>query len=219
MIKAILGAAVLGLAPIWATSAAAEMELSIYSGWQTAPHSRISGDYPGGGSYDALIGWEGRSFEMPPYYGVRGMWWRDEQLGFGLEFTHTKVYAPDDERDALGFDSLELTDGLNILTANAMYRWPDKWGSVTPYVGGGVGVAIPHVDVETAAGDKTFGYQYTGPAARVIAGAKYDLNERFAVFGEYQFVYSSNDADLDGGGSLKSDIKTNAINVGLSLKF
>lgn len=219
MTKAILGAAVLGLAPIWATSAAAEMELSIYSGWQTAPHSRISGDYPGGGSYDALIGWEGRSFEMPPYYGVRGMWWRDEQLGFGLEFTHTKVYAPDDERDALGFDSLELTDGLNILTANAMYRWPDKWGSVTPYVGGGVGVAIPHVDVETAAGDKTFGYQYTGPAARVIAGAKYDLNERFAVFGEYQFVYSSNDADLDGGGSLKSDIKTNAINVGLSLKF
>ena len=219
MIKAILGAAVLGLAPIWATSAAAEMELSIYSGWQTAPHSRVSGDYPGGGSYDALIGWEGRSFEMPPYYGVRGMWWRDEQLGFGLEFTHTKVYAPDDERDALGFDSLELTDGLNILTANAMYRWPDKWGSVTPYVGGGVGVAIPHVDVETAAGDKTFGYQYTGPAARVIAGAKYDLNERFAVFGEYQFVYSSNDADLDGGGSLKSDIKTNAINVGLSLKF
>ncbi|MGR3269388.1 porin family protein [Thalassococcus profundi] len=219
MTKAILGAAVLGLAPIWATSAAAEMELSIYSGWQTAPHSRISGDYPGGGSYDALIGWEGRSFEMPPYYGVRGMWWRDEQLGFGLEFTHTKVYAPDDERDALGFDSLELTDGLNILTANAMYRWPDKWGSLTPYVGGGVGVAIPHVDVETAAGDKTFGYQYTGPAARVIAGAKYDLNERFAVFGEYQFVYSSNDADLDGGGSLKSDIKTNAINVGLSLKF
>ncbi len=219
MTKAILGAAVLGLAPLWATSAAAEMELSIYSGWQTAPHSRISGDYPGGGSYDALIGWEGRSFEMPPYYGVRGMWWRDEQLGFGLEFTHTKVYAPDDERDALGFDSLELTDGLNILTANAMYRWPDKWGSVTPYVGGGVGVAIPHVDVETAAGDKTFGYQYTGPAARVIAGAKYDLNERFAVFGEYQFVYSSNDADLDGGGSLKSDIKTNAINVGLSLKF
>ena len=219
MTKAILGAAVLGLAPIWATSAAAEMELSIYSGWQTAPHSRISGDYPGGGSYDALIGWEGRSFEMPPYYGVRGMWWRDEQLGFGLEFTHTKVYAPDDERDALGFDSLELTDGLNILTANAMYRWPDKWGSLTPYVGGGVGVVIPHVDVETAAGDKTFGYQYTGPAARVIAGAKYDLNERFAVFGEYQFVYSSNDADLDGGGSLKSDIKTNAINVGLSLKF
>ena len=53
----------------------------------------------------------------------------------------------------------------------------------------------------------------------MIAGAKYDLNERFAVFGEYQFVYSSNDADLDGGGSLKSDIKTNAINVGLSLKF
>ena len=219
MTKPILALAVAGLTSIAALPAAAEMELSLYSGWQTAPHSRISGDYPGGGSYDALIGWEGRSFELPPYYGVRGMWWRDEKLGFGLEFTHTKVYAPDDERSALGFDNLELTDGLNIITVNAMRRWQNQWGDFTPYLGGGVGIAVPHVDVETTTGFKTFGYQYTGPAARLIAGASYDLNERFAVFGEYQFVYSSNEADLDGDGSLKSDIKTNALNFGLSLKF
>ncbi|MFZ5962342.1 outer membrane protein [Thalassococcus sp. BH17M4-6] len=219
MTKAILAAAALGLSSAVATPAAAEMELSFYTGWQTAPHSRISGDYPGGGSYNALIGWEGRSFEMPPYYGVRGMWWRDERLGFGLEFTHTKVYAPDDERSALGFESLELTDGLNIVTVNAMRRWQNQWGDFTPYLGGGIGIAVPHVDVETTTGFKTFGYQYTGPAARLIAGASYDLNDRFAVFGEYQFVYSSNDADLEGDGSLKTDIKTNAVNFGLSLKF
>ena len=203
-----------------AAPVAAETELSIYTGWQTSPHSRVTGEFPGtGADYDALIGWDGKSFAMPPYYGLRGTWWRSPSLGFALEFTHAKVYAPDDERDALGFDRLEFTDGLNIVTANAMYRWSDAWNSLTPYVGAGIGVAVPHVDVETASGFKTFGYQYTGPAARLIAGVTYDLNERYALFGEYQFTYSNNSADLDGGGTLKSDIITNALNIGLSFRF
>ena len=211
-----LGATVLALL---AGPAAAEMELSLYSGWQTAPHSRIKGDYPGGGSYDELIGWDGKSFEMPPYYGVRGTWWRDGRFGLGLEFTHTKVYAPDDEAAAMGFKNFEFTDGHNILTLNALHRWPDQWQGVTPYVGGGLGIAFPHVDAETTGGDKTFGYQLTGPAVRLIAGASYDINERWAVFGEYQFVYTTNEGDLDGGGDFETDIKTNALNIGVSLKF
>lgn len=207
---------------ISAAPVAAETELSFYTGWQTAPHSNVSGDYPTafGGSYDALIGWEGRSFEMPPYYGVRGTWWRSETLGFGVEFTHTKVYAPDDEKQALGFSALELTDGLNIVTANVLRRWPEQWGSATPYVGGGLGVAIPHVDIEhPASGSKTYEFQLTGPAARFTAGVSYPLDDRFSVFGEYQFTYSSNEAELDGGGTFTSDIVTNALNVGLSLNF
>ena len=58
-----------------------------------------------------------------------------------------------------------------------------------------------------------------GPAARVTAGVSYDLNDRFAVFGEYQFTYSQNSVDLPEGGDLETDIKTNALNVGLTLKF
>lgn len=212
----------LGLAAsVAAAPATAEMEYSLYTGWQTSPHSRISGDYPGGlGSYDALIGWDGKSFEMPPYYGARATWWRTDTLGFGLEFTHAKVYAPDAEKNALGFSSLEFTDGLNIITLNVMRRWPELWGNATPYLGGGLGVAVPHVDVDhPASGSETFELQFTGPAARVTAGLSYPINDRFAVFGEYQFTYSSNEATLDGGGSLSTDIITNAINVGLSLKF
>lgn len=204
----------LGVAP-----ALAEMEVSIYSGWQTAPHSRVTGDHPDGGSYDALIGWEGRSFEAPPYYGVRGTWWRDEKLGFGLEFTHAKVYAPDSEKEDIGFNRMEFTDGINLITVNAYRRWLNQWQNFTPYVGGGIGLSIPHVDVESAGGEKTFGYQVTGPAVRLLAGVNYDLSERFAVFGEYQFTYSSNEADLDGGGSLETEIKTNALNFGVTLKF
>ena len=102
-----------------AAPAAAEMELSFYTGWQTLPHSRISGDLPnGGGSYDQLVGWEGKPFVMPPYYGARATWWRSGSLGFGVEYTHTKAYADDSTLKALGFSQLEFTDGHNVLTAN-----------------------------------------------------------------------------------------------------
>ncbi|WP_116598000.1 outer membrane protein [Primorskyibacter marinus] len=214
VILSAVAALCLGVAP-----ASAEMEVSLYSGWQTAPHSRASGDHPDGGSYNALIGWEGRSFEAPPYYGVRGTWWRDEKLGFGLEFTHAKVYAPDSEKEAIGFNRMEFTDGINLITVNAYRRWQNQWRDITPYVGGGIGLSIPHVDVESAGGEKTFGYQVTGPAVRLLAGVNYDLSERFAVFGEYQFTYSNNEADLEGGGSLETEIKTNALNFGVTLKF
>jgi lipid A oxidase len=50
--------------------AAAEMGVSVYGGFQTAPHSDIEvSDGP-----DFRAGWEGKSFQMPPYYGVRGTW-------------------------------------------------------------------------------------------------------------------------------------------------
>lgn len=205
-----------------AAPAAAEFELGFYTGFQSAPHSRISGDLPdGAGSYDELIGWEGRPFAAPPYYGVRGTWWSSETLGYGFEFTHAKTYAPDSEASAAGFDNLELTDGLNILTVNVMRRWPDAWasGALTPYVGAGVGVAIPHVDADPAVGPETFEYQFTGPAMRLTAGMTYDLSDRFALFGEYQFTRSWNKADLEGGGTLETNINTNALNFGLSLKF
>jgi len=210
-----------GLVVTIASSAAAEFELSAYSGWQTAPHSRATGDYPTatGGSFDTLTGWDGKSFEMPPYYGLRGTWWRSPELGFGVEFTHAKVYARPSERPA-GFSRLEFTDGHNVLTFNVTRRWEDQWGSVSPYVGGGLGLAVPHVDVEhPASGSKTYGYQLTGAAARLTAGVAYPLNDRFSMFGEYQFTYSNNSAELEGGGSLNTEIKTNALNLGLSLNF
>lgn len=202
-----------------AAPAFAEAEISLYLGAQTSPHSRITGENPDGGSFDELIGWEGKSFSPPVYYGLRGVWWQNEKLGYGIEVTHAKVYAPESERAAAGFDRLEFSDGLNILTVNAYRRWLDQWGELTPYVGAGLGIAVPHVDVTSAGGERTYGYQLTGPAARLTAGASYDLSERFAVFGEYQFTYSSNEADLEGGGTLSTDVITNAVNVGVTLKF
>ncbi|MDF0599385.1 outer membrane beta-barrel protein [Psychromarinibacter sp. C21-152] len=221
VIPGIIGAVL--LAAGLAAPAAAETELSFYTGIQGAPHSGVSGNDPGGvGAFDFTAGWEGRSFEMPPYYGVRATWWTNfnPQLGFGLDFSHNKVYADDATLAANGFDRLEFTDGLNTVTANVWWRWPDAWmnGRVTPYIGAGAGLAIPHVDVATSGGT-TFEYQVTGGAVQAVAGVKYELNENWGIFGEYKGTYSQNSADLSNGGTLDTNIVTNAINVGVSFSF
>ena len=202
-----------------AAPAAAEFELSIYTGWQTAPHSEVSGSDPGGvGDFDFTAGWEGNSFEAPPYYGFRGTWWRSDTLGFGLEFNHAKVYADAESLEESGFDRLEFTDGLNLVTVNVFRRFPNAPLGLKPYVGGGVGVSIPHVDVQSAGG-KTFEYQLTGPAVQWVAGASFPVSERWSVFGEYKGSYSQNKADLASGGTLETNIVTNALNLGVSLNF
>ena len=62
-------------------------------------------------------------------------------------------------------------------------------------------------------------YQITGPAVAVVAGVKYDFNDRWGMFGEYKGTYSMNEASLASGGTLKTNIVTNAINIGVSLSF
>lgn len=202
-----------------AAPAAAEFEISFYTGVQTSPHSNVSGSDPDGiGDFDFTAGWEGRSGEMPPYYGVRGTWWQSDKWGYALEFNHAKVYADDETLDDEGFDRLEFTDGLNIITLNVLRRWQDVERKWTPYIGAGVGVALPHVDVKTS-GSKTFEYQLTGPAVQWIAGVSYPIADSWSVFGEYKGTYSQNEADLDGGGDLETNIVTNALNVGVSFNF
>lgn len=201
-----------------ATTASAEIELSFYGGVQGALSSdvAISGD-------DAIadsnfdVDWEGRSFDTPPYYGVRITHWQNESFGYGLDFAHNKVYPPDADLPE-GFSRLEFTDGLNTLTVNAYYRWQDAFGTVTPYVGGGVGLSIPHVEVITE-NSRTFGYQVAGAAATWIVGASMPIADRWSVFGEYKGTYSVNEADLDTGGTLSTDIVTNALNVGVTFSF
>ena len=218
-------AAILTAAALVAGSSASAqgLELGFYGGLQSAPHSTVTvtGDSVVA-DREFTAGWEGRSLEAPPYYGIRGTWWRGENLGFGVDFTHSKVYADGETLAETGYQRLEFSDGLNIVTMNAYYRWPEAMGSLTPYVGGGLGVAYPHVELSqtTDAGEsETFGYQMTGPAVALIAGVSVPITEDWSVFGEYKGTYSMNEADLDTGGTLETDIITNAVNLGVSFSF
>jgi lipid A oxidase len=200
-------------------AAAAEFEFGFYAGAQSASSSSVKGNDPGGvGDFDFNVDWEGKSGNMPPYYGFRGTWWRSDNLGFGFEFTHSKVYADSQSMQDNGFSWLEFSDGLNIVTVNVHRRWRLENRRFVPYVSGGLGVAIPHVEAETLGG-RTFDYQLTGPAAQWTAGVLFPLGEKWSIFGEYKGNYSQNKAKLDNGGSLETNILTNAINLGVSFTF
>lgn len=211
---------ILGLfAAFFATPLAAETELSFYTGLQGAPHSRVEGTDPGGaGAFSFVTAWEGDSLQPPPYWGIRATYWRNENWGYGIDFSHAKVIADPATRAAAGFSRLEFTDGLNILTANVWRRWENDSRAWTPYVGAGVGLAFPYVEV-ISGGGTTLEYQVTGPAVAVVAGVKYEFNERWGMFGEYKGTYSMNEASLTNGGTLSTDIVTNAINIGVSFSF
>ncbi len=198
----------------------AENVISIYSGVQSAMPGRVLGTDDLGSPFDFNVDWLGRSFEMPPYYGIRAMRWSENTpWGFGLEFTHTKVYADPATLVSSGFPILEFTDGLNILTFNGLRKF-EPIGRLQPYFGAGIGISVPHVEVQTRArGPVTFEYQFGGPAIRALAGVEYELNDNWLLFGEYNATYSSNEAELTDGGTLSTDILTQALNLGASFRF
>lgn len=203
----------------FSASASAEATLSIYGGANFSPHSRVKTTGTGAPDTNNLVAWDGASFKMPPYYGVRATWWLDQmpEVGLAIDFTHSKVTA---SPLPAGFTKLEFTDGINFLTANALYRY-DMGNGFTPYAGVGIGVSIPHVEVEGPAvnNTSTLEYQATGIAAQGLVGVDYKLDENWSVFGEYKMTYGVVDADLNGGGSLSTDIISNQVIFGVTYKF
>ena len=201
-----------------AMPASADMAVSVYGGFQTAPHSDVDvSDGP-----DIRAGWDGKSFQTPPYYGVRGTWWMTDlgrpNLGLTVDFTHAKVYADSETLASSGWSHFEFSDGLNLLTLNALYRMPITGTKFVPYVGAGAGINVPHVEVTRSSG-RTFEYQLGGATVQAQAGVAYEFDENWSAFVEYKGNYSWVDVDIDSGASLKTNILTNAVNVGVSYRF
>ena len=197
---------------------AQSLEIGVYGGIQSSPHSRITGKHStSGAQYSELVGWEGKSFDAPIYYGIRTTFWRNDKLGYGAEFTHAKAYAPSNALQNAGFDRLEFTDGHNIITFNINRRW--ELGDFKTYSLVGLGIAMPHVDALPSGGLHTFEYQYTGPAVRAAVGLSRKLSEDFSIFTEYQFTASDNKVSLRNGGTLNTKLLTNAVNLGVSYNF
>ncbi len=202
-----------------ASQAYADATLSVYGGANFSPHSKVKTSGTAYGGTSDTVKWDGASFEMPPYYGVRATWWFEHmpEFGLALDFTHAKVKSDPLPTD---FTTLEFTDGINFLTANALYR-NDMGNGFTPYAGIGLGLAIPHVEVEGLAvdGTKTEEYQVTGIAAQAFIGVDYKIDEDWSLFGEVKTNYGQVDADLTGGGNLETNIISNQIIVGLTYKL
>jgi lipid A oxidase len=163
--------------------------------------------------------WKGNSFSMPPYYGLRLTKWNMNK-GWGLDFNHSKAYADSATLLNSGFDRLQFTDGLNNLTVHQQRKLEVVWAGLIPYYGYGVGIIVPHVEVQTSVDNPlTFKYQYGGPTVALNGGFKLPLKKNRFFFTEYKFTASWLDVKLNGGGVLSTRIFTNALNVGLGFDF
>lgn len=220
-LRSIHRASMVALIPVAfaAGAQAGGLQISGYSGYITSPHSRVNATDSLGGTYSNFVGWEGKPFEMPPFWGVRTTYWMDrfENWGVALDFAHSKVYADMSGATAAVYDTLEFTDGLNLLTANLLYRYPNQT-RFTPYAGVGAGISVPNVEVafDAVPGVKTFEYQLAGPSVQGLVGVDVKITENISTFLEYKANYSWNDVDLAGGGSLKTNILSNQFIIGLS---
>lgn len=190
------------------------------------------------------VAWDTKPFDLPPYYGIRFTHWLDRYPNWGaaLDFTHAKMIADRDRivqvsGDRHGnavseaalmsetFDELEFSDGHNLITVNLMHRWrlsPSlgkmNFDSTELFVGGGAGVAIPHVEVGTA-DSLTREFQFAGPAFQFATGATLPLTDRWRLIAEYRLTYADIDAELSGGGRLTTDALTHHLNIGIGFGF
>jgi lipid A oxidase len=199
----------------------AEVQISVYGGMNTNFSSR--GELHQGALNDErTFDWEGKSFQMPPYWGAQVTYWfnRGASWGLAFDYTHAKAYATNVDFATDPFYShLEFTDGNNLAMINLMYRFDPVWGGkVVPFVGIGGGIAIPHVEVTTPI-SRTFEYQFAGGAAQVVAGLEYKLDEAWSVFAEGKLSYSHLDTELDGGGKFKTYLWSPQLAIGLSYRF
>jgi lipid A oxidase len=160
------------------------------------------------------LGWDGEPLEDPIYYGVRVVrWFEGGNRGAMLDFTHSKVLArmnedaafqgtldgaPAPARARIGdiFRKLEFTHGHNMLTLNGLWRLPSLNARLSPYVGIGAGVSLPHSEVQmkTERG-RTYEYQYTGPALQALIGLEFRV-PRMSYFLEYKFTFAKYEAPL-----------------------
>lgn len=216
--RALLGASmavILVAASVEPANAQSVFEVSVHTGLQGAPDTRVTGTDELGAPFDFMAGWEGRSLELMVYFGVKVMRWQDNGWGYGLEMTHAKVWADDETRIRSGFARLNFTDGNNVTTVN-LARREDISDRLNAYAGIGGGLVMPHLTITSPAGTPTDKYQITGLAGRWFGGLQYELGENWSVFSEYAGTLSAHRARLEQGATLDTDIVTHALNVGLT---
>lgn len=223
-------------------AAPTRFELSAYGGQAAVADTDL--DYDNGEDTRltlAGVSWETESFEAPIYYGLRLSHWlgHSPNLGLAVDFTHPKLYLDPAQRvqvsgtrDGLAVDQEEAagetlqsfsnSHGLNLLTLNALYRWNPAASldrgfrrRLQPYVGLGLGVAIPRVEAEVD-GQRTDKYQLAGPVGQALLGLRYAASERIGLFAEYKFSQVWLEESLSGGGSVSFNPQVHQFVFGFS---
>lgn len=210
-----------------------ETVASAYAGAPLYHRSDVHLSRPGGTDMTLRrLGWDGDAFYFPIDGGARIARWSGS-LGLMVDFLHNKAIsrlgkgshgrkisngviedaettgtldgrlAPSPLRLTDLFDRLEFTHGHNTLMLTGLARVPALAQIVRPYVGAGVGVAVPHVEVWFTGAPqeaRTNEYQYAGPALQLLAGLELRIG-RGSYYVEYKFIWASIEAALTGSRS------------------
>jgi lipid A oxidase len=229
-------------------TAHAEFVISGFSGVSSAFNSDLNLHENNGNDltfHDAS--YKTHDFNSPLYYGGRLTYFlsRESHWGFGLEFFHSKVYldeassyhvtgtrdgAPvnDTEPAANTFYDFNCSHGLNYLTADTFYRFflgqPENFvHRFEPYLGAGVGITIPHVELELTNEPRFEQYEFGGLGVLAIAGVSFDITKHIQLFTEYKFSYAHLDKlDFNNGmtsGTISLDSMANHLVFGASYRF
>lgn len=162
------------------------------------------------------VEWRSEPFIDPIYYGIRVVrWFGEGRTGTMLDFTHSKAIAelkndghfkgivdgaqaPETAKLGDVFKRLEFSHGHNMLTLNGLLRLADLHPRLSPYIGLGAGVNLPHTEIQLQSDpSRTYEYQMTGPALQGLVGLEFRL-PRMSYFIEYKFTFASYDAPLTG---------------------
>lgn len=187
--------------PPAAMAAEAGTELSFYG----IPGLSGLGDPGAGGPADTA---------QPAQQGMRLTFWQERGFGWGVELNNSSAVADAGPVTAAAARALSYQDNLSLLTLNAYRRTRQPFAGLEPYLGAGLGVAMPHS--RGAGGSEN--WQLGGPAVQVMAGARFSLGAQVSVFGEYQGSYSVNLSDPATGGADNGTVGS-SVNMGVSLGF
>jgi hypothetical protein len=213
----------------------ADLQLGVYGGPAYTGASDLNLVQPGGTDMTFRdVAWEGKPFRRPPYYGYRAIYWPSDRYGVMLDFTHIKAIAIKDRPvQQSGFKDgdhvppqapvsatlkrLEFTHGYNLLTLNALRRGAPRGPNLIPYAGLGLGVAIPHVEVQRTdppQSARTDEYQITGPALQALGGIEWRFGRRLSLFVEFKLSCAMIRGDLVGGGKVTTNLCTHQLLAG-----
>lgn len=227
-----------------ALPARAEFDLSIFTGVALTPDNDLELQQRGGTDLTFHdVSFKGRDFVTPPFYGARLLWYpgEDSHWGFGGEFFHIKLYAQTGDvvqvtgqRNGVSVDGNErigdtiqqfsISHGLNFALADVIYRWfpgprgPGFPGCLQPYVGFGIGAAIPHVE-SSVGGTFHEEYQLHGPGVQGFVGVNVDLTRHWGVMFEYKLTYANLGALDIPNGSIELTPLTHNFVAGITLRF
>ncbi|MGR8947138.1 MAG: outer membrane protein [Gammaproteobacteria bacterium] len=178
-------------------------------------------------------------------FGGRVGFWLRSHPSLGLAIDTTRVDADVDTQTvngtisspAVGMGRLpvqaasEMRVVTTFVTFDMIYRMP--MGRLTPYITGGVGVAISELD------EDFFSLQRSDNTATPVAfkggaGVSYTLSDSMELFGEYRYMHAAPEYDIKAGvdpattgtvnqafgpSTLEKDINVHALLTGISIRF